>query len=138
MGLPALRASEGTKQPLRGLVTGLKEDGLVTVQCGSDGVFDCEVLASTAGDQPLQIGDRVIALAPNGVESGVVLGRIERNLPRIPQTHVSLEASESMALKCGNASVELRADGTVMIRGDDVLVRAKGTKRIRAGTVSIN
>jgi len=25
-----------------------------------------------------------------------------------------------------------------MIRGDDVLVRAKGTKRIRAGTVSIN
>jgi hypothetical protein len=43
-----------------------------------------------------------------------------------------------LSLKCGDASIDLRADGKVMIRGEDVLVRAKGTKRIRAGTVSIN
>ena len=41
-------------------------------------------------------------------------------------------------LRCGEASLDLRADGKVLLRGDDVLVRAKGTQRIRAGTVSIN
>ena len=51
---------------------------------------------------------------------------------------MALQASESLSLTCGQASIELRADGKVLIRGDDVLLRAKGTQRIRAGTVSIN
>ena len=53
-------------------------------------------------------------------------------------TGISIDATNSLSLKCGEASIELRADGKVLIKGEDVTVRAKGTKRIRAGTVSIN
>jgi hypothetical protein len=49
-----------------------------------------------------------------------------------------LQAAHTLSLQCGLSSIDLRADGKVVIKGDDVLVRAKGTKRIRAGSVSIN
>jgi hypothetical protein len=49
-----------------------------------------------------------------------------------------LEAGEALTLACGKSSIELRADGRLMVKGEDVLVRASGTQRIRAGTVSIN
>ena len=56
----------------------------------------------------------------------------------MPNAHLSIESVGQLTLVCGQASIDLRADGKVMIRGEDVLVRAKGTQRIRAGTVSIN
>ena len=67
-----------------------------------------------------------------------MLGRIGRYQEPGTQRQVTIEAQESVTLKCGDSSVDLRADGKLMIRGEDVLVRAKGTQRIRAGTVSIN
>jgi hypothetical protein len=51
---------------------------------------------------------------------------------------MTLTATETLTLKCGEASVNLRADGQVMVKGEDVLLRAKGTQRIRAGNVAIN
>jgi hypothetical protein len=49
-----------------------------------------------------------------------------------------LEATEALTLRCGEASIELRADGSAIVKGEDVLLRAKGTQRIRAGNVAIN
>ena len=77
-------------------------------------------------------------LAPPGSDKAVVLGRIGLYVAPRSEAHLSIEASESLTLKCGAASIDLRADGKVMVRGEDVLLRAKGTQRIRAGTVSIN
>ena len=51
---------------------------------------------------------------------------------------LALQAGDKLTLRCGQSSIEMSADGKVLIRGEDVLIRAKGTKRIRAGTVSIN
>ena len=86
----------------------------------------------------LAAGDRLLVLPPGGGQLGVVIGRIGRFTPPQPQANLTLEATESLTLKCGEASVDLRADGKVMVRGDDVLIRAKGTQRIRAGNVAIN
>ncbi|CAN5421075.1 hypothetical protein BH11PSE9_BH11PSE9_04260 [soil metagenome] len=58
--------------------------------------------------------------------------------PPAVQAIVTIEANESLTLKCGEASIDLRADGQVMVRGEDVLLRAKGTQRIRAAKVAIN
>jgi hypothetical protein len=56
-----------------------------------------------------------------------------------PQKRLTLEATEVLTLKCGEVSIDLRAaDGKMMLRGEDVLLRAKGTQRIKAGSVSIN
>ena len=34
--------------------------------------------------------------------------------------------------------MELRADGKLLVKGEDVLVKARGTQRIKAGSVNIN
>ena len=68
----------------------------------------------------------------------IVLGRIGRYAAARPPAELTLEATESLTLKCGESSVELRADGRAMLKGEDVLLRAKGTQRIRAGNVAIN
>ena len=80
----------------------------------------------------------MLALRPSADRPGIVLGRIAAYSPAQAPAHVTLEATESLSLKCGEASVELRADGRAMVKGEDVLLRAKGTQRIRAGNVAIN
>jgi hypothetical protein len=105
----------------------------------------CDVLeTSTNVTLALNIGDQVLVMRPEGPEqNGVLLGRISRY--RMPQTqanqladHVVVEAKETLTLKCGESSVDLRKDGKLMIRGKDVLSRAKRSPRIKGGTVGIN
>lgn len=86
----------------------------------------------------LKVGDRLLVALGDGDCPSVALGRIGRYDVQRPGTNVTIEATESLTLKCGEASIDLRADGKVMVRGEDVLLRAKGTQRIRGGTVSIN
>jgi|JI10StandDraft_1071094.scaffolds.fasta_scaffold197911_2 hypothetical protein len=67
----------------------------------------------------------------------VVLGRIGRYRP--PQAGgMTLQAQHMLKLQCGDSSLTLRADGKILLKGDDVVVRAKGTQRFRAGHVAIN
>lgn len=111
-------------------------DGTLVVRDADGAVLHCDCL-DTLGTAapPLAAGDQLLVHALAAPHRPVVIGRIGRCL-RPAQARI--EASESVSIKCGEASLDLRADGKVVIRGDDVLVRAKGTKRIRAGAVSIN
>lgn len=75
-------------------------------------------------------------------DSPVVLGLAEP--PSTPvevevdgERHV-IEAREELLLRCGQASILLRADGTIQIRGRDVTSWARRRLRIRGGSVSIN
>lgn len=114
------------------------DSGLIIVLFGDGHRRSCEVLETFPNGPPLVAGDRLLVVPPVGTEAGVVVGRIGRYREALCDSHVMVEASESLTLKCGAASIDLRADGKVMVRGEDVLLRAKGTQRIRAGTVSIN
>lgn len=124
-------------QVVRATVLRLDSSGLIAVACPG-GELNCEILESPSGTA-LAPGDSVMVTLPDGVEGlGVVLGRVSRYRgPQAPE-HLVVGAGKSLTLQCGQSSIDLRADGKVMIRGEDVLVRAKGTKRIRAGSVSIN
>ena len=51
---------------------------------------------------------------------------------------VRVEASEELLLCCGKASITLRANGRVIVRGTQVESRAKGLNRIKGGAVAIN
>lgn len=51
---------------------------------------------------------------------------------------ICLRSSNGIKLECGPASVSLRPDGTVSIRGVNVASRASHTNRIRGGNVQIN
>jgi hypothetical protein len=125
-----------------GTVCELDADGWLWVDTVGGRPLRCEWLQGPSGSVP-SIGERVLLLiAAEASVPGIVLGRVGP-VPAAPaegscSAHVRLVATESLSLQCGAASIELRADGKVMVRGEDVLLRAKGTQRIRAGTVSIN
>ena len=49
-----------------------------------------------------------------------------------------LEGKREIVLKCGEASITLRSDGRMMLRGAYVETYAKGVNRIKGGSVKIN
>ncbi|HEY6877886.1 MAG TPA: DUF6484 domain-containing protein [Polyangiales bacterium] len=51
---------------------------------------------------------------------------------------VLLRGAEEILLQCGEASLLLRADGSVVLRGKRVETRARRQHRIRGGSVRIN
>ena len=81
-----------------------------------------------AADRPVVLG----LLAPHGAQS--------RAGVRIAPDGASLvlEAEREIQLCCGKASVTLRADGKVIVRGSDLLSRASGANRIKGATVRLN
>ena len=139
---PGVAVGFGHLTMTTGRVLAIEDDDLA-VELGPEGrVVRCDVLAGAGGfAMTLAVDDSVLVAVPH--ESwvgarGVVLGQISRYGESQPASRVVVCATESLELKCGEASIDLRADGKVMVRGEDVLLRAKGTQRIRAGTVSIN
>jgi len=51
---------------------------------------------------------------------------------------VVIEGKEEIVLRCGEASITLRRNGRVVIRGTYVEAHSKGVNRIKGGSVQIN
>ena len=51
---------------------------------------------------------------------------------------VVVEAEDEIVLRCGDASITLRRNGRVVVRGTYVETRSKGVNRIKGGSVQIN
>jgi hypothetical protein len=49
-----------------------------------------------------------------------------------------LRGQEEIVLECGRASITLRRDGKIVLRGADILTVASGVQRIKGGKVQIN
>jgi hypothetical protein len=135
-------AASGGTQLLRGTLEALGGDGRLVVSTEVGQRFVCDWL-ETAERQglPLSVGDQLLIAVFGSGEAAIALGRVGGYCAPAtlePVAHLELVAGQRVRLGCGKASIELRADGKILISGDDVVVRAKGTKRIRAGTVSIN
>jgi hypothetical protein len=57
---------------------------------------------------------------------------------RVDGKRVVLTGEEEIELRCGEASISLKKNGKLVIRGAYVETRAKGTNRIKGGSVQIN
>jgi len=57
---------------------------------------------------------------------------------RLDGERVVLEGKKEIVLKCGEASITLRSDGKMVLRGAYVETYAKGVNRIKGGSVKIN
>jgi len=73
----------------------------------------------------------------------IVLGLLQDpaavpDVARVDGRRVVLEGKDEIELRCGAASITLRRNGRIVIRGVDVETRAKGRNRIRGGSVAIN
>jgi hypothetical protein len=51
---------------------------------------------------------------------------------------VVIDAGDEIVLRCGKASITLRRNGRIVIRGSYIETRSQGTNRIRGGSVQIN
>ena len=123
----------------RGVLLGIGSKGLLSVRTSGEKEIFCDCLQNSSTALELKVGDAVlIGFTGMPDQLGIILGRIGHYAAPQPHSQVIIEATESLTLKCGEALVNLRADGKVMVKGEDVLIRAKGTQRIRAGNVAIN
>ncbi|WP_071896456.1 DUF6484 domain-containing protein [Cystobacter ferrugineus] len=57
---------------------------------------------------------------------------------RVDGERIVLTGKEVVELRCGDASISLSKSGKLVIRGAYVETRAKGTNRIKGGSVQIN
>ena len=138
----ALAASAGGAQSpqflSRGKLRELNTQGQLLVST-PDGDFWCDWLYTSAlPAAPMEAGCELLVLLVRDGSTGVCLGRIGRWSEQSLAPDLVIQSSTSLALKCGEASVTMDASGRLLLKGDDVVVRAKGTKRIRAGHVAIN
>lgn len=51
---------------------------------------------------------------------------------------VRVTAQDEIVLECGKASITLRRNGRIIVRGTYVETRSEGTNRIKGGQVQIN
>jgi hypothetical protein len=96
------------------------------------------VLAFENGDLafPIVIG-LVTGAANKPVEelSALPAGMIQAD---VDGRRVRLRAADEIVLECGKASVTLRRNGKVVIRGTHVETNSEGTNRIKGGQVRVN
>src|SRR5262245_19211651 len=87
----------------------------------------------------------VPAVMPRGPDSPAapsVAAPVSNDWPRLEAVvdgrRVVVEAQDEIVLRCGEASVTLRRNGRIVVRGTYVETRSKGVNRIKGGTVQIN
>lgn len=100
------------------------------------------VLLFEDGDarRPIVVG--IFPADPGAALFGALLSpRSETSKPpeaRVDGVRVVLEGQEEVVLKCGDASITLRRDGKVVLRGAYVETNATGLNRIKGASVKIN
>jgi hypothetical protein len=57
---------------------------------------------------------------------------------RVDGRRMSIEACDELELRCGKASITLRRNGRVVVRGTYVETYSQGTNRIKGATVEFN
>lgn len=103
----------------------------------------------------MHLGYPVLLVLENGDPSRpIIIGLISDVLPGSPSEatvannpaetfelngkRLSFEGREEVVLRCGQASITLRADGQVIVKGTRLMSRASETNKVRGATVLIN
>ena len=147
----AERASEVASLPVRGhrvgRVVGMR-DGQWLVECAANMPPLLARTTLTLGAQQMQEAASAQREALIVFENELATRPIVVGLLAPPPTEVidvtvdgkrvTLDARDEIVLRCGSASLTLRRNGRVVIRGTYVETRAQGVNRVKGGTVLIN
>lgn len=149
------RAHEPAAPPFLGVTTGtlvgFDADGVALVDLPTDAdarplrARSCvELTRADSGKEVALVfenGDRRHALIIGTLRGPTPRGALSDNAGtamEFGRDHLTLTGSESVTLRCGAASITLRADGKITIRGAELESRASGLLRIQGGSVRIN
>lgn len=148
-----------------GHITGLDDSGLLLVDFPGNTAGPLPArLAAVVDAKALQVAvaqrQKVVLLFENGdprlpfvmgliqeISATPLLDELLENPPQPPHTlaeahvdgkRVIIEGQDEIVLKCGEASITLRRNGKVIVKGTYLESRATGTHRIKGGSVEIN
>jgi len=139
-----------SKQMIYANVIRVQNDGTILVNRRDELPVElyCNALQTSEGMAiNLVPGDVVLVLLPESDEErGVVLGRIgpsrasavEPEKTKDTPDELVIEAKKNLTFKCGDGSITMRKDGKILIKGKDLVSRAKRMNRIKGGSVAIN
>ena len=154
MSDPTRAIADASNAAMRSAVVAgtFSDPGTVLVEDCKTGTREiCDVLVASAdGPALLSVGDVVLVWNDGLLDRGVVMGRV--GATRAPASRTDrgadheeplpeflvFEASQGLVLRVGNGSIEIRADGKILLKGTDLVSHAKRMNRIKGGAVSIN
>jgi len=96
------------------------------------------LLVFEGGDPNLPIVVGFLQPSPGAQLLAAVLEAPGSRDARVDGKRVILEGADEVVLRCGDASITLQKDGAVVVRGRRISSTARGTHRIRGGSVQIN
>jgi len=110
------------------------KQGVLIVFEGAD-ILKPIVVGLLVGDEGTEV---LPAVHSNDASEPSSVPAIAEATARVDGKRVHVTATDEIVLECGEASITLRRNGRVVIRGVYVETRARGTNRIKGGNVRIN
>jgi hypothetical protein len=91
------------------------------------------------GDPSLPVVVMLLRSRPSPVER-VLVGHLADvgKVARVDDRHLVIEGKEEVVIRCGKAALTLRRDGTIVLRGVNVVSQAEQVYKVRGGKVQIN
>ncbi len=129
---PALSGSEPVKARV---LAGVFENA------SPERILDCDVLIVFDGgdpSRPIVVGEVRDAIFR---ESGEFAFRTDPRQGRelfAGERKIALEAHDEISLRCGKASITMKSNGKVIVKGVEIVSRAARANKIKGGTVAIN
>ena len=112
-----------------------RESAVAVVDRGQEVLL---VFEAERSDRPIIVG---LIQEPRSRESHVEVKQkpaTEQCEALVDGRRVVIEGQDEIVLRCGDASITLRRNGRIVVRGAYVETRAKGVNRIKGGVVQIN
>jgi hypothetical protein len=89
-------------------------------------------------ERPIIVDTLFSLLEENSESSGVALEAEKPEDVFVDGKRVFFDAREEIVLRCGKASITLRTDGKIILKGTYLLSRSSGINKIKGGAVHIN
>ena len=105
-----------------------------------DGAATEVLLVFAGGDpaRPIIVGVLESPQPCDGTLASGVIRRDRRDNVTVDGRTLELAGRERVLLTCGKSSIELHADGRVIIKGTRLLSRASESNRIKGATIALN
>jgi hypothetical protein len=154
LNLPISGNEDLTRNTRIGRIDAVDEAGVVTVWIRGDQLPIQARLAVPATleqiNHAIAVHQPVLLLIEDGARRRpIIIGFITDKVSPAPEAphvveadvdgkRVRVEGKDEIVLECGNASITLRRNGRVIIKGTYVETHSDGTNRIKGGQVRIN
>ncbi len=161
---PALRRGEVIVGYIQGVTPSKSADQAAEVSFHLNGVMHTHKAMSTIPIQPDMLGRNVVlAFVEGDLSRPIVMGLLWRpdegragdviadktgktdkalseptGDPGSMAAFEVIQAKDRVEIKCGKASITLTQTGKILLRGEYISTHAKGTHRIKGGSVQIN